>query len=150
MSTDTYSDLCEKEIRLLRLLPVNEGLTDDICIVLYHACLSPRNVQSQWQARLRSKIELREHLPDGWAMFINPKGRHFHASGYDVQYEHPNAAVDTPLDESWRRVDKQRTRDDPLHVTYFEHVPTGQIINSDPRVLPGILRSRGVKWRLSD
>ncbi|CAI9634186.1 unnamed protein product [Alternaria burnsii] len=48
------------------------------------------------------------------------------------------------LDESWRKVFRMRTPDDPLHVTYFEHIPTGRIINSDPRLLPHALRSRGV------
>lgn len=49
-----------------------------------------------------------------------------------------------PLDESWRKVCRQRTPDDPLHVAYFEHIPAGRIINSDPRLLPHVLRNRGV------
>jgi hypothetical protein len=48
------------------------------------------------------------------------------------------------LDESWRKVRRQRTPDDPYHVAYFEHIPNGRIINSDPRLLPDALRSRGV------
>jgi hypothetical protein len=49
-----------------------------------------------------------------------------------------------PLDESWKKLRRQRNPDDPLHVTYFEHIPTGRIINSDPRLLPNVLRSRGI------
>jgi hypothetical protein len=49
-----------------------------------------------------------------------------------------------PLDENWRKICRQRTPDDPPHVAYFEHIPTGRIINSDPRLLPDVLRSRGV------
>ncbi|CAN9308419.1 unnamed protein product [Alternaria alternata] len=98
MTSYTYSDLRENEIRLLRLLPANGNFTDDICIVLDHAQLFPRDVQSQWQARLQSRIKLREQLPDGWKVFINPEGKHFFASGYDnVQYEHPNEAIGASL-----------------------------------------------------
>jgi hypothetical protein len=99
MTSYTYSDLRENEIRLLRLLPANGNFADDICIVLDHAPLFPRDIQSQWQARLHSKMKLREQLPDGWEVFMNPEGKHFFASGYDVQYEHPNAAVDARLHE---------------------------------------------------
>ncbi|KAH8637733.1 HET domain protein [Alternaria alternata] len=66
MTSYTYSDLRENEIRLLRLLPSNGNFADDICIVLDHAPLFSRDMQSQWQARLRSRIKLREQLPDGW------------------------------------------------------------------------------------
>jgi hypothetical protein len=97
MTSYTYSDLRENEIRLLRLLPANGNFTDDICIILDHAPLFPRNMQ--WQARLCSKVKLREQLPDGWEVFINPEGKHFFASGYDVQYEHPDAAIDARLYE---------------------------------------------------
>jgi hypothetical protein len=100
MTSYTYSDLRENEIRLLRLLPANGNSTDGICIVLDHAPLFPRDMQSQSQARLRSKIKLREQLPDDWRVFTNPEGKHFFASGWDVQYEHPNAAIDARLYEA--------------------------------------------------
>ena len=99
MAFCTYSDLRENEIRLLRLLPANGNIADDICIILDHTPLFPQDMQSRWQARLQSKIKLREQLPDGWEVFTNPEGKHFFASGYDVQYEHPNAAVDARLYE---------------------------------------------------
>jgi hypothetical protein len=100
MTSYTYSDLRENEIRLLRLLPANGNFTDDICIVLDHAPLFPRDMQSQRQARLHSKMKLREQLPDGWEVFTNPEGKNFFASGYDnVQDVHPNAAIDATLYE---------------------------------------------------
>ncbi|RYN54306.1 hypothetical protein AA0118_g9272 [Alternaria tenuissima] len=100
MASYTYSDLCENEIRLLRLLPANGNFTDDICIVLEHAPLFSRDMQSQGQARLHSKIKLREQLPEGWEVFTNPEGKHFFTSpGYNVQYEHPDAATDARLYE---------------------------------------------------
>ncbi|CAN9120995.1 unnamed protein product [Alternaria alternata] len=100
MASYTYSDLREDEIRLLRLLPANGNFTEDICIVLEHAPLFTRDMQSQWQARLHSKTKLREQLPDGWGVFRNPEGKHFFTSGYgNVQYEHPNAAIDAKLYE---------------------------------------------------
>jgi hypothetical protein len=99
MASYTYSDLRENEIRLLRLLPANGNFTEDICIVLEHAPLFSRDMESQWQARLHSKTKLREQLPEGWEVFRNPEGKHFFTSGYDVQYEHPNAAIDAKLYE---------------------------------------------------
>lgn len=99
MASYTYSDLRENEIRLLRLLPANDNFTDDICIVLDHAPLFPRDMQLQWQARIRSRVKLREQLPDGWEVFTNPEGKHFFSAGYGIQYEHPNAAIDARLYE---------------------------------------------------
>ncbi|CAN9214094.1 unnamed protein product [Alternaria alternata] len=100
MTSYTYTDLREDEIRLLRLLPANGNFTDDICIILDHAPLIPRDMQSRWQTRLYSKIKLTEQLPNGWRVFITPEGKPFFRSRYGkVQYEHPNAAIDARLYE---------------------------------------------------
>lgn len=45
----------------------------------------------------------------------------------------------------WRRADRERTIETPLHYAYFDNILTGEWINSDPRLLPEALEQRGIK-----
>lgn len=56
---------------------------------------------------------------------------------------------DLPLD--WEKVERERTRDDPVIFAPYRNKRTGEEINSDPRLLPEALLARGVnleKFRL--
>lgn len=45
---------------------------------------------------------------------------------------------------NWERVDHEPTLDDPEVFDYFRNKETGEVINSDPRLLPEALKARGV------
>ncbi|KAI0545335.1 heterokaryon incompatibility protein-domain-containing protein [Xylaria curta] len=50
-----------------------------------------------------------------------------------------------PLDDDWERLpDRDRTADDPQIFQEFRNKTTGQIVKSDPRLLPEALRVRGI------
>ena len=49
------------------------------------------------------------------------------------------------LPKQWERIDLERTPDDPLLFAPHQNKLTGEVINSDPRLLPEELRERGVK-----
>ncbi|CAM1506381.1 Fc.00g060220.m01.CDS01 [Cosmosporella sp. VM-42] len=60
-------------------------------------------------------------------------------------------ASDPRLEENidWERVSPQElgrtlTGDDPLIIDFFRHKDTGDLVNSDPRLLPATLRKQGV------
>jgi hypothetical protein len=46
---------------------------------------------------------------------------------------------------NWERFDHEPEPDDPPVFDYFRHKETGEVINSDPRMLPKALEARGVK-----
>ena len=50
-----------------------------------------------------------------------------------------------PLSDVWNQVGHERTRDDPALFQYFQNTVTGEIMNSDPRLLPEALEERGVQ-----
>ncbi|KAE9368957.1 hypothetical protein N431DRAFT_382768 [Stipitochalara longipes BDJ] len=53
-----------------------------------------------------------------------------------------------PLPEGWEAVDRgERTSEDPRIFRCFKNKQTGEIVNSDPRMEPEVLRGRGVELR---
>ena len=50
-----------------------------------------------------------------------------------------------PFLPSWERIERQRNPNDPYIFDLFKNKVTGEVINSDPRMLPDVLRARGVK-----
>jgi len=52
------------------------------------------------------------------------------------------------LPPEWESIKQQRTPDDPLLFAPHRHKLTGEIINSDPRMLPEALRARGVDLQI--
>lgn len=62
-----------------------------------------------------------------------------------------NLSVEDPrlpaLKSEWQRIYRYYTADDPLYFAEFRNVITGQVMNSDPRLLPEALESRGVDLR---
>ena len=49
-----------------------------------------------------------------------------------------------PLAEPWGELTAVRTPDDPAIFARFRNKQKGEVMNSDPRMLPGALRARGV------
>ena len=49
-----------------------------------------------------------------------------------------------PLPEPWECLPAVRTPDDPLIFARYRNKKTGEVMNSDPRMLPDALRARGV------
>lgn len=53
-----------------------------------------------------------------------------------------------PLSEKWEVVDREdRISEDPRIFKCFKNKQTGEIVKSDPRMEPEVLRARGVKLR---
>lgn len=48
------------------------------------------------------------------------------------------------LPQIWERMEVKQTPDDPFYIQRYINKITGEIINSDPRLLPQSLRKRGV------
>lgn len=44
----------------------------------------------------------------------------------------------------WERIDHEPCADDPEYFDYFRNTKTGEVMNSDPRLLPDNLRRKGV------
>jgi hypothetical protein len=49
------------------------------------------------------------------------------------------------LPPGWGGIERRRNPNDPYIFDRFKNNVTGDVINSDPRMLPDILRARGVK-----
>jgi hypothetical protein len=49
------------------------------------------------------------------------------------------------LPSLWEKIAQRRTPDDPLLLSWHKNKITGKVINSDPRLLPESLISRGVR-----
>jgi len=49
------------------------------------------------------------------------------------------------LPSEWESVDVTRTNDEPIHFAYFRNKLTGELMNSDPRILPEALEKKGIK-----
>jgi hypothetical protein len=52
------------------------------------------------------------------------------------------------LPVGWEAIQKDRIKHDPQFFSLFRNNLTGEIINSDPRMLPEALRDRGVRLQL--
>ena len=86
-------------------------------------------------------------LPSPWEvrMFRNHGNRY----RYRFHNKETNELSDNdprlgPLDK-WKRIDMPPEPDDPIVYAYFQHVETGEAMNSDPRMLPDALEAEGVK-----
>jgi hypothetical protein len=51
----------------------------------------------------------------------------------------------TSFECDWERIDREPDSNDPELYDFFKHKRTGEIMNSDPRMLPEILKANGVK-----
>ncbi|KAF4459783.1 ankyrin repeat and SAM domain containing 6 [Fusarium albosuccineum] len=49
-----------------------------------------------------------------------------------------------PLEPNWAQITRERTQDDPYFLQWFQNEQTGEIMNSDPRLLPDALRNRNI------
>ena len=49
------------------------------------------------------------------------------------------------LPPDWESVEVTRTNDEPIHFGYFRNKKSGEVMNSDPRMLPEALEKRGIK-----
>lgn len=68
-------------------------------------------------------------------------GRYFNPSTGVVIEEDPRL---DPLPPEWERVQADRTPDDPVACALFKNKVTGEVMNSDPRLLLEALAQRGV------
>lgn len=53
-----------------------------------------------------------------------------------------------PVSPEWERFEHDRTQDDPRWFAYYRNKVTGEVMNSDPRMLPDELRNRGVNLEM--
>jgi hypothetical protein len=87
-------------------------------------------------------------VPSPWKVRYNYDSR-----GYKEPYFHNSTTAENcledprmgPLPPQWERLDAVRTKDDPQFFAKFRNKITGQVMNSDPRLLPAALIERGVK-----
>ena len=63
----------------------------------------------------------------------------------DLTVEDPRLG---PLTPEWERFDQDRTLDDPRWFAYYRNKATGEIMNSDPRMLPEELKKRNVNLEM--
>lgn len=85
---------------------------------------------SPWRVRM---VQQSEH--DFQVRFYNP------ASGEETIHDPRLPAL--PLD--WKHISTKRTNEDPLIFEKFKNSTTGEVMNSDPRMLPDELIKRGVQ-----
>lgn len=83
-----------------------------------------------------------------WKLQVKPLGGNyiphfFNTSTKVVSMEDPRLP---PLPADWEeQAQRDRTQDDPFFLREFQNKVTGEIMNSDPRMLPDALRQRGVR-----
>ena len=88
-------------------------------------------------------------LPTSWQ--VQPHSG-IEGSVFEMRFKNMNTDVDFQeedprlgsLPEDWERVSHDRTTDEPVVVAIFRNKSTGDIMNSDPRMLPDALKARGV------
>jgi hypothetical protein len=87
-------------------------------------------------------------LPDTWKVQVR-----FDAAGVNIKRYYCNSSTGVitpddprlhPLPPEWERIQAERTSDDPVHFAPFKNKITGEVINSDPRLLPEVLKMQGV------
>ncbi|KAN0113200.1 HET domain containing protein [Hyaloscypha variabilis] len=128
------------------------------CAVVLLGCPAPMILRSQTNEKFIIVGKSHIHgLTNGEALvgkLSRPWIVQSYRAGYHYVFKYYNNDTSTltdedprlpPLNEDWRKIHRERTLDDPLHIAYFKHIPTGHIINSDPRLLPDALRSRGIQ-----
>jgi len=76
---------------------------------------------------------------------LRPKAKFLNTDTGVEQNEDPRLDDDDDLGE-WKRVDNHELEaDNPMVYDCFKNMRTGEVMNSDPRMLPDALRARGVK-----
>jgi hypothetical protein len=130
---------------------------DIVCVVL--GCPSPMILRPTVSghhcvvgtAYLHGRIDaesLLGPLPQGYNIEIGTDAGWYGGFNYrdkssgEVATEDPRLG-DIPPD--WVKVEATRRPTDPLHFARYRHLGDGRIINSDPRLLPKMLISRGVQ-----
>ncbi|KAE9366627.1 HET-domain-containing protein [Stipitochalara longipes BDJ] len=88
-------------------------------------------------------------IPDPWRPVIGGSREGSMTVLFENTHTREISKLDTRLDpvsEEWEELpDDDRTADGPLFTLRFRNTVTGTEINSDPRMLPSALQSRGVK-----
>ncbi|KAM7194417.1 Heterokaryon incompatibility protein (HET) domain containing protein [Naviculisporaceae sp. PSN 640] len=120
------------------LRPNNDGET--------HRVVGPVYVHG-----LSDAITLLGLLPEPWRVQVFPDRaglpnifRFFNAETGELTDEDPRL---DPLPDEWRRINRDRTEDDPQIFQCFENTRTGETITHDPRMSPEALIARGVDIR---
>ncbi|KAJ3566576.1 hypothetical protein NPX13_g7083 [Xylaria arbuscula] len=96
---------------------------------------------------LRDASSLLGPLPSPWTVNI---GRDQKGSDRVYFFYNPDTETSTCEDPrlgplvDWERIQHEWTPDDPEICDFFRHKTTGEVMNSDPRMLPDALRARGV------
>lgn len=91
-------------------------------------------------------------LPDPWECRLKkiPNGGGYWEPWYWNSVTKTSSQEDPrqgELPPEWEKFTRERTLDDPLLLLWHRNKATGEIINSDPRLLPESLAARGVKVR---
>jgi hypothetical protein len=93
-------------------------------------------------------------LPEPWKMQIGPGSEGLWAPGFLDQstgiLSHADPRLDAlgPVPDEWEAVQSERMPGDPKNFQKFRNRSTGEIINSDPRLLPDALEGRGLQLEL--
>ncbi|KAI1277039.1 HET-domain-containing protein [Xylaria sp. FL0933] len=88
-------------------------------------------------------------LPCPWEVQVKSNKRGLWAPGFQNndlgQWSEDDPRLDNiPLPAEWEPIELEWTRSDPEHCRKFRNRDTGEIINSDPRLLPEALLARGI------
>jgi len=89
-------------------------------------------------------------LPAPWKLQLVPDDTNdlicqfFNTDTKETTIEDPRLPA---LASEWERFESPRTKDDPEYYQRFRNTVTGEVMNSDPRMLPDALRARGVALR---
>ncbi|EON70018.1 hypothetical protein W97_09284 [Coniosporium apollinis CBS 100218] len=128
------------------------------CVCVFPGCNTPMLLRlgssEQYQVvgecyihGLMDSESLLGRLPNPWRVRLGWEsggiylGRYYNSSTGVLTEEDPR--LDS-LPVEWERVQADRTPDDPLVFALFRNKVTGEVMNSDPRLLPEALKERGV------
>jgi hypothetical protein len=90
-------------------------------------------------------------LPEPWRMRIVPGSEVLWAPGYfnlstgTLSQEDPRLAALGCVPDEWEAIQPERMPDDPKYFQKFRNKSIGEIINSDPRLIPNALKARGIQ-----
>jgi len=99
---------------------------------------------------LTDAVGLLGPLPPSVTLKIGEDGRRwiyrfFNSSTGSLTEEDPRLP---PLSSGWERFEKDWTSDEPQLCAWFRNKETGEEMDSDPRMLPEALKTRGVPLRM--
>ena len=89
---------------------------------------------------LPEEWELQLAFQQGWYVptYIN-------TSSHESQSEDPRVQRLQYYAPQWEKISRKRTQDDPYFLQSFQHKQTGEVMNSDPRLLPANLKQHNVQ-----